>query len=294
MTPDVVAGSVDGGASSVEARVWKCGPFDLELDRALVMGILNLTPDSFSDGGQYDDPVVAVPQAVAMCREHADILDMGGESTRPGASEVTVAQEIGRVIPTLERVFEHESCPISIDTRHVEVARAAVEAGASIINDVSGFGDPAMVEFAAQSEVGLVVMHMLGEPGTMQDEPHYDDVVGEIAEYLAQRAESLIASGVATERICIDPGIGFGKTLDHNLEILRNISRLCELGFPVLVGASRKSMIGELLEIPDPQRRVEGSLGVAVWAALNGADILRVHDVRETVHAVRVAEAIRG
>jgi dihydropteroate synthase len=231
---------------------------------------------------------------VALCDEGADVLDVGGESTRPGAAEITIAEEIERVIPSLTRVVEHDVCPVSIDTRHAEVARAAVEAGARIINDISGFRDPAMIGFAAECDAGLVIMHMLGEPGTMQHDPHYDDVVGEVVEYLADRAETLVSAGVAPGRICIDPGIGFGKTLEHNLEILRNISRLCELGFPVMIGASRKSMIGAILDVGDPQRRVEGSLGVAVWAALNGADVLRVHDVRETVHAVRVAEAIRG
>jgi len=275
-------------------RVWKCGSCELELDPTLIMGILNLTPDSFSDGGQYEDPVVAVPRAVTMCRDGAVIIDMGGESTRPGAAAISAAEEIERVVPTLKRVIEHERCPVSIDTRNVEVARAAVEAGAEIINDVSGFRESEMVEFAASVDAGLVVMHMLGEPKTMQDEPHYDDVVGEIAEYLNTRAEVLMNAGVERERICVDPGIGFGKTLEHNLQILRDLPRLAELGFPLLVGVSRKAMVGALTGVEEPTRRVAGSLGAGVWAALNGADILRVHDVRETVHAVRVAEAIKG
>lgn len=278
----------------MSTRVWRCGSYELELGRTLIMGILNLTPDSFSDGGQYDDPIVAVPRAVTMCREGAVIVDVGGESTRPGAAPVTIAEEIARVVPTLERVIEHENCPVSIDTRNVEVARAAIEAGAAIINDVSGFRDTEMVDFAASVDAGLVVMHMLGEPGTMQDEPHYDDVVGEISEYLVSCAETLMDAGVERERICLDPGIGFGKKLEHNLQILRELPRLAGLGYPTLVGASRKSVIGALIEVEEPSRRVEGSLGAAVWAALNGADILRVHDVRETVQAVRVAEAIKG
>jgi dihydropteroate synthase len=276
------------------SRVWRCGSRELALDHALVMGILNLTPDSFSDGGQFDDPMVAVPHAVMMCGEGASIIDVGGESTRPGADAISLEEEIARTVPTLQRVAGHEDCPVSIDTRNVEVARIAVEVGAEIINDVSGFRDPAMVEFAASCDVGLVVMHMLGDPGSMQDEPRYGDVVAEISEYLAGQAEMLIAEGVDRDRICVDPGIGFGKTLEHNLEILRELPRFAALGFPVLVGVSRKSMIGKLTGVDDPLRRVEGSLGAAVWAALNGADIIRAHDVRETVQAVRVAEAIKG
>ena len=245
-------------------------------------------------GGSSTILSIAVPHAVMMCREGAAIIDIGGESTRPGADDISTAEEIDRAVPTLRRVIEHESCPISIDTRNADVARAALEAGAEIINDVSGFRDLAMVDLAASCDAGLVIMHMLGEPGTMQNEPRYDDVVGEIAEFLVGRAEALMAEGVGRERICIDPGIGFGKTLEHNLEILRGLPRLAELGFPLLVGASRKSMIGAIVGADEPVRRVEGSLGAAVWAALNGANVLRVHDVRETVHAVRVAEAIRG
>ncbi len=278
----------------MDVPIWRCGSHELELDRTLVMGVLNVTPDSFSDGGQFDDPMIAVPHAVMMCREGAAIIDIGGESTRPGADVISSDAEIDRVMPTVQRVIERESCPVSIDTRNVDVARAAVGAGAEIINDVSGFRDPAMVDLAASCDAGLVIMHMLGEPGTMQDEPRYDDVVGEIMDFLADRAEALMAEGVDRARICIDPGIGFGKTLEHNLEILRALRRLAELGFPVLVGVSRKSVIGAITGVDDPLRRVEGSLGAAVWAALNGADVLRVHDVRETVQAVRVAEAIRG
>jgi dihydropteroate synthase len=278
----------------VPARIWKCGSTEFSLHRTLIMGILNVTPDSFSDGGQFEDPMIAVPHAVMMCREEADLVDIGGESSRPGAEGISPAEEVGRVIPTIRRVLEREGCPISIDTRHVEVARAAVDAGAQAINDISGFRDSAMIEFAAECDAGLVVMHMLGEPGTMQNDPGYDDVVAEVEGFLLSRAQALRSAGVEAERICIDPGIGFGKTLDHNLELLRTLPRLASHGYPVLVGVSRKSMIGALTDVADPMRRVEGSLGAAVWAALNGADILRVHDVRETVHAVRVAETIRG
>jgi dihydropteroate synthase len=258
------------------------------------MGILNATPDSFSDGGMYDDPAVATPHVVMMCNEGADIVDVGGESTRPGAAPVSSAEEIERVVPTLRRIVERNRCPISIDTRHADVARAAIDAGAEVINDISGFRDPKMIEFAASCDAGVVVMHMLGEPGTMQEDPQYGDVVGEIGDFLTERADALVRAGVDRSRICIDPGIGFGKTLDHNLEILRELPHFAELGYPVLVGVSRKSMLGALTGVDDPARRVEAGLGAAVWAALNGADVLRVHDVRETVHAVRVAEAIRG
>ena len=271
---------------------WHCGSQRLVLDRPLVMGIVNVTPDSFSDGGAHADPAAAAEYASGMVASGADIVDVGGESTRPGAAPVSEAEELARVLPVVEALAADGVVPVSIDTRHAAVARACVEAGAGIVNDVSGFRDPAMVEVAAASEVGLVVMHMLGEPATMQDDPRYDDVVAEVTGFLGQRAEALHEAGVARERIGIDPGIGFGKTTEHNLELLRRLSEIAALGYPVVVGASRKRFIGNILGEDDPTRRIHGSVGAAAYAALNGAHVVRVHDVAETVQALKVVSAI--
>lgn len=276
------------------ARIWRCGRFELPLDHTLVMGILNVTPDSFSDGGEFDDPHSAVSRGRQLVADGAAIVDVGGESTRPGSDEVPSAEETVRVRPVIAALARDFGVPVSVDTRHASVARAAVEAGASIVNDVSGFRDPAMVQVAVESECGLVIMHMLGEPKTMQAEPRYDDVVAEVGAYLLGRAQELESAGVARERICIDPGIGFGKTLEHNLELLRRLPELAALGYPLLVGASRKSLIGMVLAEPDPKRRLEGSLAIAAWAASHGADVVRVHDVYETVRVLRVWHAIEG
>jgi dihydropteroate synthase len=273
--------------------VWRCGRFELALEAPLVMGILNVTPDSFSDGGRFDDPTAAVLHAERLIAEGAAILDVGGESTRPGSEEVPVGEELARVRPVVRR-FAAENVPISIDTRHAEVAQACVEAGASIINDISGFRDRAMVDVAAGSDAGVVVMHMLGEPKTMQDAPHYDDVVVEVGGYLIAQAALLEAAGVARERIAIDPGIGFGKTLEHNLELLRRLPELAALGFPVVLGASRKRFIGAITGIEDPAERLGGSLAVALFAARHGASALRVHDAGATVQALQVQEKLLG
>jgi len=272
-------------------RIWTCGRHALALDHPLVMGILNVTPDSFSDGGAHATPDAAIEHARRMLAEGADIIDVGGESTRPGAPELEPAEEIARVLPVVE-ALAREGAVVSIDTRHAVVASSCLSAGASIVNDVSGFRDAAMRNVAAESGAGLVVMHMLGEPGTMQVEPHYDDVVGEVRSYLAAQAALLESSGVARGRIAIDPGIGFGKTLEHNLELLRGLPEFTALGYPVLVGASRKRFIGALTGQDVPAERLEGSLAAAVWAVTHGADIVRVHDVAETVRAVGVAWAI--
>jgi len=272
---------------------WRCGAFKLLLDRPIVMGILNVTPDSFSDGGLFAESSDAVAHARAMLEARADIVDVGGESTRPGSDQVRVEDEIGRVLPVVEE-FAHEGVPVSIDTRHAEVAAACVEAGASIINDVSGFGDSAMIDLAASTDAGLVVMHMQGEPRTMQVEPHYDDVVAEVSTFLLQRASQLEAAGVARERIAIDPGLGFGKTTEHNLELLRRLPEIVALGYPVVVGASRKRFIGELTGVAEPRERLAGSLAAALMAVAGGAAVVRVHDVAETVQALRVARAIAG
>jgi len=272
-------------------HTWRAGPFDLALGRPLVMGILNVTPDSFSDGGAHDRIDLAIEHARRMLDEGADIIDVGGESTRPGAAEVSLEQEIERVLPVLSQLTTM-GVPVSVDTRHVEVAEACVEAGACIINDVSGFRDEAMVKLAARHDVGVVIMHMLGEPGTMQADPVYTDVVAEVGEFLDSSVMSLTAAGVSRQRICIDPGIGFGKTLEHNLQLLRGIDEFATRGFPVLIGASRKRMIGEALGIDDPGDRLEGSLAVAAWSVTHGARIIRAHDVRETVRVVRMTARI--
>lgn len=273
------------------ARVWRCGRFAYAWDVPLVMGIVNATPDSFSDGGSYADAEAAVEAGRAMVASGAAIVDVGGESTRPGSASPSVADEVARTQGVVAALAREGVC-VSIDTRHAEVALAALAAGASIVNDVSGFADPAMVEAAVGSDAGLVVMHMRGEPGTMQDAPHYDDVVAEVGGYLAAQASALIDAGVAPERIALDPGIGFGKTTAHNLELLRRLGELTGLGFPVLVGASRKRFVGEITGVTTPRERLAGSVAVAVDAVERGAMIVRVHDVAETVQALRMLAAI--
>jgi dihydropteroate synthase len=275
-------------------RIWRCGRFELPLDATLVMGVLNVTPDSFSDGGEFEDPISAVEHGRQMVADGAAIIDVGGESTRPGADEVSPAEEIARVRPVVSTLARDFGVPVSVDTRHASVARAAVEAGASIVNDVSGFRDAEMINVALDCDAGLVIMHMLGEPKTMQAEPRYGDVVDDVGRYLLGRARTLEELGVAHERICIDPGIGFGKTLEQNLELLRRLHELATYGYPVLVGSSRKSLIGMVLGEPDPKQRLEGSLAIAAWSAAHGADIVRVHDVNETVRVLRMWRAIEG
>lgn len=274
--------------------VWHCGGHVLRLGRPLIMGILNVTPDSFSDGGLYADSRTAVEHGHALALAGAHIVDVGGESTRPGAPPVAPAQEIDRVCPVIEALAGSLDIPLSIDTRHASVAAAALAAGASIINDVSGFRDPEMIALAADSTAGLVVMHMLGEPATMQNEPAYADVVAEVSDYLAGQAAALEDAGVARGRIALDPGIGFGKTTDHNLRLLARLDALVELGYPVVVGASRKRFIGDLTGEAEPRRRVFGSVSAAVWAAEHGANVVRVHDVKETADAFALWQAVAG
>lgn len=276
------------------ARVWHCGRYTLPLARTLVMGVLNVTPDSFSDGGRFATTADALAAGLAMAAEGAAMIDVGGESTRPGAASVEPAEETARVLGVLPALLAEAGVPISVDTRHADVAHAALEAGADILNDVSGFRDPWMVEIAAASACGCVVMHMRGEPNTMQRAPHYDDVAAEVAGFLGGQARRLEEAGVDRARICVDPGIGFGKTLEHNLELLRRLPELAALGYPVLVGVSRKRFVGELTGVSDPAARLEGSLAAAVWCASHGADVVRVHDVAETARALRVTAAIEG
>ncbi len=276
----------------MDTRAWRCGRFELALDAPLVMGILNVTPDSFSDGGVHEDPVDAVATGQRMWEQGADIVDVGGESTRPGAEGLAPGGEISRVRPIISRLAMEER-PVSVDTRHAEVAAACVEAGAAIINDVSGFRDPQMVEVAASCDAGLVVMHMLGEPAFMQDAPYYDDVVGEVGGYLLAQAATLEAAGVAPERIVLDPGIGFGKTLQHNMALLAALPLLARYGYPLLVGVSRKRLIGEMTGEPEPAERLGGSVALALECARLGASVVRVHDVAPTVQALAVWNALR-
>jgi dihydropteroate synthase len=277
----------------VSGPIWRVGDrvFDCS-ERTLVMGILNVTPDSFSDGGRFLDRASAVAHATRMVDEGADMLDVGGESTRPGSTSVSADEELERVHPVIQRLAElHPAVPISIDTRKAGVAAEALDAGATIVNDVSGGADPAMFDVVRDREAAVVLMHMQGDPTTMQEAPHYDDVVGEVHEYLRQRIEAAELAGIDPERIAIDPGIGFGKDLDHNLELMHGVDALLDLGRPVMVGPSRKRFIGTILDLPE-EERVEGTVGAVVWMVARGAHLVRVHDVKEVVRAVRVADAI--
>ena len=280
--------------TSMDDRVWRCRDRTLGLgERTLVMGIVNVTPDSFSDGGAFLTPDDAVRHGARLVDEGADVLDVGGESTRPGAAAVDADEELRRVIPVIEGLTEmQQTTPVSIDTRKPEVARAALEAGARIVNDTTAGRDPAMLETVEASGAGLVLMHMLGDPTTMQDDPRYDDVVAEVTEFLRERIEAAVFAGIPEERICIDPGIGFGKNVEHNLALLRAVPALRPLGAAVMIGASRKRFIGVLTGTEKPADRLEGSLAAAVVGASLGADIVRVHDVAATVRALQVADAV--
>jgi dihydropteroate synthase len=264
----------------------------LELDRPLVMGIVNVTPDSFFDGGQYYDPQRAVAHALRLVAEGADLLDIGAESTRPGALPVDEHEERRRLLPVVSAVARAVSVPISVDTSKAEVARAALDAGAVMVNDVTALrGDRAMVDVVAEAGAGLVVMHMQGIPETMQQAPHYDDVVGDVARFLAERSRFAMDHGVERDRIVLDPGIGFGKTLTHNLDLLANLHAFTELGFPLLVGPSRKGFIGQLTH-QSVDARAWGTAAVIALAVQQGARILRVHDVGPMRDVVSVADAV--
>ncbi|MCB2193180.1 MAG: dihydropteroate synthase [Deltaproteobacteria bacterium] len=259
----------------------------------LIMGVVNVTPDSFSDGGLFYAKAQAVEQGLALAEAGADILDVGGETTRPGSEPTPAAEEMERVLPVIQELARRCPAVISVDTYKAEVARAAVEAGARIINDVTALGgDPDMAAVAADTKAGLVLMHMQGEPRTMQANPIYGDVVAEVREFLAQRADRAQAAGVDKESIILDPGIGFGKTLEHNLALIRNLAALAELGYPVLLGASRKRFIGTLTGREIPKERLWGSVGVHVLGAALGADIVRVHDVAPLKEALTVCDAV--
>lgn len=257
------------------------------------MGILNITPDSFSDGGVFLSPVKAVAHARHMVAAGADVIDVGGESTRPGACAVSVQEELDRVLPVIEALRSVLDVPVSIDTSKPEVMRAAVQAGAGLINDVMALRAPGAMEAAVELGVPVCLMHMRGEPRSMQDAPHYADVVGEVREFLAARIQACVAAGMAVQRIIVDPGFGFGKTLAHNCALLRQLATLRTLGVPVLVGLSRKSMIGQALGLPLAQR-LYASLALAAVAVQNGARIIRTHDVEASRDVVRMVEAVQN
>jgi len=269
----------------------QCGRFGFSLDnKAVVMGILNVTPDSFSDGGNFNRLEFAISRAEEMVAAGAAIIDIGGESTRPGSPSVTIAEELGRVMPVVYALQGLE-IPLSVDTCKPEVMREVIIAGADMINDINGFRAPGALEAVRDSECGLCIMHMQATPQTMQQEPHYDDVLQEVIQFLQERVSAMTVAGIARERICIDPGFGFGKTVAHNYTLLAGIGRLRqELGLPVLAGLSRKSMIGAVIGRPVEQR-LAGSLAGALAAVAQGARIVRVHDVAETVDAINVWQA---
>jgi dihydropteroate synthase len=277
------------------AREIVAGEYRLPLGgRTLVMGVLNVTPDSFSDGGRYENFEAACVRAIAVAAEGADIVDIGGESTRPGAEAVSLEEELGRTVPVIESVAGEIAVPISIDTCKAEVARRALDAGASIVNDISGLGfDPDMIPLVAERGVPVVIMHMQGTPRDMQKNPVYDDVVGDITRFLRTRAGLAIEAGVEREKIIVDPGIGFGKTLEHNLEIVRRLDEFRSLGYPVLLGTSRKRFIGAVLDRPADERLL-GSAATVAFSVARGVDIVRVHDVKEMLEVVKMADAIAG
>ncbi|MGB5259935.1 MAG: dihydropteroate synthase [Gammaproteobacteria bacterium] len=268
-----------------------CAGKPLDLSRPRVMGILNVTPDSFSDGGEFLAIDMAVARAQQMVDEGAAIIDVGGESTRPGAADVSVDAELDRIIPVIEALSDRVDVPVSVDTRKPPVMQAAVAAGAGLVNDVTALQAEGAIERVAALAVPVCLMHMQGVPGTMQDAPHYADVVSEVGDFLQARAEACITGGIARERILLDPGFGFGKTAGHNLLLLQQLDRLVSRGFPVLVGLSRKSLIGKVLGLPVDKRLYPG-LSLAVIAAWQGARIIRTHDVRATHEALEMCQAV--
>lgn len=272
------------------ANNFLCGRFEFDLERPLVMGIVNVTPDSFSDGGQHDDTDSAVAHARRLIDEGAQILDLGGESTRPGADSVSVADELDRLLPVVEALRDC-GVPLSIDTFKPEVMRATLDAGADMINDIYGFRQPGAIEAVSKSRCGLCVMHMKGEPRTMQAAPpEYTDLIGEIGLFLGARAQKLRAAWIDPRRIVLDPGFGFGKTADQNFQLLRRLSSLRSTGYPLLIGLSRKNMIGQATGRPVGDR-LPGSIAAALACVARGASIVRVHDVAATVDALKVWQA---
>jgi dihydropteroate synthase len=273
---------------------WTCGARNFDLERrVLVMGVINLTPDSFSDGGRFTDPATALAHARTLIDEGADLLDLGAESTRPGSSRVPADEQWRRLEPVLHALAAEGRACISVDTASARVASLAIEAGAEVINDVTALGDPEMAGVLARSRAGVVLMHMLGTPATMQSDPRYEDCAREVASFLAGRLEQAERAGIAPLRVALDPGIGFGKTVRHNLELIARLQEIAALGRPVMVGASRKGFLGSLLDLPVDQR-LEGGLAAHAVAVFQGARIVRTHDVAATSRAVRVALALAG
>jgi len=279
--------------TTAEAPTLRCAVQTLDLTRPLVMGVLNVTPDSFSDGGRFFSPAAALEQGVRMAEEGAALIDVGGESTRPGAQGVSLAEELSRVIPVIERLRQMTGAVISVDTSKPEVMRAAAAAGAGLINDVRALSNPGALEAAAASGCAVCLMHMQGEPQTMQLAPHYTDLIAEVRGFLAARVAACLRAGFAAERLAVDPGFGFGKTLEHNLELLRHLGELSVEGRPLVVGLSRKSMLGTLTARAAGER-LYGSVALAVIAALHGARIVRAHDVAATVEALKVVAAVQA
>ena len=269
-----------------------CGGRALRLDRPRIAGVINVTPDSFSDGGSFLDAGDAIAHGLKLAEEGADLLDVGGESTRPGAAEISAQDEIARVVPVIEALAKKTAIPIAIDTSKPEVMRAAVAAGAGFINDVRALRRDGALDAAAALKVPVCLMHMQGEPGTMQDAPHYEDVVSDVRRFLAERLFACEMSGIDKKRVVVDPGFGFGKTLEHNLALLRALDQFAALGVPLLVGLSRKGMIGALTGRKRPADRAAGSAAAALLAVQKGAAIVRVHDVAVTRDALAVWEAV--
>jgi dihydropteroate synthase len=271
--------------------IFVCGRYQLDLSRPRIMGIVNVTPDSFSDGGQYSSTEKAVDHALQLVEEGADILDIGGESTRPGATPVSLEDELARVLPVIEQLAQRTTVPLSIDTYKPQVMRAAIAAGADIVNDVRALQEPGALEIVADSRAGVCLMHMQGTPQTMQQDPHYDDVVAEVNAFLAARLAAAEAAGIARERVVLDPGFGFGKKTQHNLQLLQEIGQTLALGRPLLVGLSRKSVLGQITG-GDVNARLHASLAASVISVMKGARIVRVHDVKATADALKVTAAV--
>jgi dihydropteroate synthase len=278
----------------MQGRLWKIGDHVFNVSRqGLIMGVLNITPDSFSDGGKFFTADKAIDQGLRMVAEGADIIDVGGESTRPGAEPVAAEEELRRVIPVIEKLRASINIPISIDTSKAEVARAAIQAGASIVNDVTGGrADEGLLPLIAETNSAFIIMHMQGTPRTMQNQPLYSDVVSEIADFFRQQYARAIGYNIDPMAIALDPGIGFGKTLEHNLDLLAQLEQLRAHDRPIVVGVSRKSFLGKLINSPEMSDRLAPALALTSLLRARGADVLRVHDVRENVSALRVTEAI--
>ncbi|HQO15473.1 MAG TPA: dihydropteroate synthase [Methylotenera sp.] len=268
-----------------------CGKYQLQLNRPHVMGIVNVTPDSFSDGGKYTSTQAAVSHALTLIAEGADILDIGGESTRPGAAPVPLDEELSRVIPVIEALKGVSTVPLSIDTYKPEVMRQAIAAGADMVNDVRALQEPGALDVVVNTNVGICLMHMQGNPQTMQMAPHYEDVVVDVEQFLADRLQACISHGIAKNRIILDPGFGFGKTREHNIRLIQQLEKLHSIGQPLLVGLSRKSVLGAIAG-GDENQRLYASIAASVISAMKGAKIVRVHDVKATVDALKVVTAI--